>query len=232
MSELRPELPPLPKHMQKLKVDKRGYPVPWFVVWLDDEGKNVRPGTGTPDFRIVFPGAMQVAYQYKRCWVCGEPLGRHQAFVVGPMCAVNRTSAEPPSHVDCADFSARACPFLARPHARRRENDLPTEEERAEVPGIMLRRNPGVALVWITERGRWRPFKVPNGTLFDIGEPTGVRWYAEGREATRQEVQHSIDTGYPKLFEVAEQEDAVAELDAAVARAMPLLPDDSSEVTA
>lgn len=223
MTDLRPELPELPKHMRNLKVDQRGYPVPWFVVWLDENEQPVRRGEGKPDFRVIFPGAMSAAVNEKRCWVCGGPLGRYQAFVLGPMCAVNRTSAEPPSHVDCADYSARACPFLSRPHARRREHDLP---EHGEVPGVMLRRNPGVALVWVTERGHWRTFRAHNGTLFNIGEPRETRWYAEGRAATRQEIEASIDSGLPKLRELAEQDgpEAVAELFACVGQARELLP--------
>jgi hypothetical protein len=163
--------------------------------------------------------------------VCGGPLGRYEAFVLGPMCAVNRTSAEPPSHRDCAIWSARNCPFLSRPHARRRENNMPVEPEK-HVPGIMLKRNPGVALVWITEHGRWRRRRVPNGLLFEIGEPVETLWYAEGREATREEVDASIDSGLPALREIAEQEGegALLELAACVERAKPFLPEPAVSV--
>jgi hypothetical protein len=148
------------------------------------------------------------------------------------MCAVNRTSAEPPSHRDCADYSARACPFLARPHARRREQGMPDEMKQAEVPGIMLKRNPGVALVWITEHGRWRRFRAHNGLLFDIGEPVETRWYAEGRPATREEVEASIESGLPSLRELAEQdgEAALLELDTCVERAKRFLPEIATPV--
>src|SRR5215472_4103629 len=33
MQVIRPELPELPRTMQDLPRDKRGYPVPWFVDW-------------------------------------------------------------------------------------------------------------------------------------------------------------------------------------------------------
>jgi hypothetical protein len=63
------------------------------------------------------------------------------------MCAILRISGEPPSHRECAEFSARACPFLSRPDMVRREDRLP---DAAKFNPLMLERNPGVAMVWIT----------------------------------------------------------------------------------
>src|SRR5262245_13722710 len=106
MTSLRPDLPPLPDYMKSLKLDHRGYPVPWFVDWIN----------GKPDFRVVRPDGPGIAHRKHLCWVCGK--SRHTrlaAFVIGPMCAVNRISAEPPSHLECATFAATACPFLTHP---------------------------------------------------------------------------------------------------------------------
>jgi len=100
---IREDLPPLPSRMQTLKLDHRGYPVPWFVAWID----------GKPDFRVMDGKKMNQAVRFKKCWVCGSPLGRRFTFCIGPMCAINRTIGEPPSHHECVDFSARACPFLS-----------------------------------------------------------------------------------------------------------------------
>jgi hypothetical protein len=221
MNDLRPELPtPIPDRILRLPV-RRGYPVPWFVAWLDGETPVPR-GQGVPDFRVLYPGVTALAHNRGLCWVCGGSLGRYRAFVLGPMCAVNRTSAEPPGHRECADWAARACPFLARPHARRREAGLP--EEREAPAGIALLRNPGVALVWTTER--YGTKRDPDGgVLFDIGEPHHVAWWCEGREATRAEVQASIDSGEPALRALCEGEaGAHAALDRYLERAQPLLP--------
>lgn len=221
-SSYRQDLPPaMPARMRRLPVH-RGYPVPWFVAWLDGDQQPVAVGEGEPDFRVLKPGAIEHAWNRQRCWICGGPLGVYKAFVVGPMCAINRTSAEPPGHLDCADWSARACPFLARPHARRRDAGKP---EGTIVPaGIGLMRNPGVALVWVTDRPRVR--RTPTGDLFNIGQPTQLHWYAEGREATREEVAASIDSGYPELYKLAEAEgaEAIAELESLLWRARQLLP--------
>lgn len=209
---LRDGLPPLPERMRRLPLDARGYPVPWFVAWLD----------GVPDFRVVGPGKIVTAINKRVCWLCGERLGSYGAFVIGPMCAVNRTSSEPPSHRDCAIFAARACPFLTRPKAQRREANLPADK----VPpaGAMIERNPGVCLVWVTRRWQW--YAATNGVLCEVGDPTETLWYAEGRTATRAEIEESICTGLPIIRAEAEREGpaSVAELDQMVARAMLLLP--------
>lgn len=220
---LRPELPPLPERMRSLPVD-RGYPVPWFVEWIEgDPPRPCKVGTGVPEFRIMSSERFELARRESRCWVCGEKLGRHAAFTIGPMCAVNRVSAEPPSHVECAVFSARGCPFLSRPHARRREAGMP--EGTGQAAGIALMRNPGVALVFVTRD--YRAFTPPGGgVLYRLGDPERCEWFCEGRPASRAEVLASIESGLPALRELAEQdgEKAVAELERMTERALALVP--------
>lgn len=203
---------PMPERIRALPVSARGYPVPWFVALID----------GVPDFRVVAPGRLTQAVKGRRCWVCGQPLGRYMAMTLGPMCAINRTVSEPPSHRDCAVFSARACPFLANPRMRRNEVALP--EERTEAPGVHLRRNPGAVAVWITEG--YTPFRAGDGVLFTFDDPVEITWFAEGRPATRAEVQASIDGGMPalKAAYLANGPDGLAQLRGDLARALPLLP--------
>lgn len=212
---MREGLPPPPPNIAKLPLDDRGYPVPWFV-YIDPEGK--------ADFRIIGPSKIVSAIRHNLCWVCGKQLGRVKAFVVGPMCAVNRTSAEPPSHLECAVWSACACPFLTRPRMRRNPKGLP-ENAKDFVPGMMLDRNPGVTLVWGCLR---YSYFAPDdrGLLFTMGPPNRLQWFCEGRPATRAEVLYSIDTGLPFLRAEAEKDGpfALAELDAYLARTMQLLP--------
>lgn len=205
--------------MKHLPTNKAGYVVPWFVAWID----------GEPDFRVIRSGGIADAYNNKTCWLCGHRMGSYAAFVIGPMCAVNRTSPEPPSHRECATYAARMCPFLANPNMQRRERGIP--EDKVDPAGNAILRNPGVALVWVSKT--WRPYRVPPevpganpGVLFDVGDPTDVEWWALGREATRAEIEESIRTGLPILLEQATQEgpDAVKELAAMAQRAMRLLP--------
>lgn len=206
MTPLRPELERLPARMSTLPIDERGYPVPWFVAWQN----------GKPEFRAMDTQKWIRAVQQRRCWVCGGPLGRHVAFVAGPMCGLNRTSAEPPSHLECAEWSARNCPFLSRPHMVRREDAvINTESLKDRGAGIPIERNPGVAMVWVTtsyrvfDDGKGRP-------LIEMGPADRVLWYAEGRLATRAEVAASVDSGLPRLRDVARQEGAEAALNQAV----------------
>jgi hypothetical protein len=200
--------------------------VPWFVEWVkDDHGQlvGVPIGEGVPRFEIMSHDRWVLAIKESRCWVCGGRLSAWRAFAIGPMCAVNHTSAEPPSHVDCAEWSARNCPFLSRPRMSRRAH-IP--EGAKEAPGVALMRNPGVALVWVTKAGRYKLTRVPNGQLFDIGDPLRVSWWCEGREATRAEIEESIDSGLPSLLGLAEDEGprAVRQLHRQVDRARELLP--------
>lgn len=229
MNALRQGLPELPARMARLPIDARGYPVPWFVGWVDVDGRPLPRGQGTPDFRVIQGGAIAMALYLKSCWLCGEPLGAFKTFVIGPMCAINRVSSEPPSHLDCADFAARACPFLVRPNQRRNTHGLPEDTKKAAGCGIA--RNPGVTLVWTTKSYRARVVRagqgIASGLLIQVGDPEHVRWYREAREATRAEVLESIESGLPVLREDAERQKQGAPelLDQYIARAMKLLPE-------
>lgn len=214
---LREGLPPLPERMRHLPIDERGYPVPWFVAWVD----------GKPEFRVADNQKWTQCVRYSRCWVCGEVVGKFKTFVIGPMCAVNRTTSEPACHLDCAIFSATACPFLTLPKAKRNERNLP--EGNSEPGGISIRRNPGVTCLWTTLG--YRVFETGTGPLFRLGDPTSVEWYAEKRQATRAEILASIDSGMPLLREQCDKEDTPelcrqshALLDGYYARMLPLLP--------
>ena len=171
----------MPTRISALPVSETGYPVPWFVDC----------STGTPDFRVVGRGKVKLAFERGLCWICGQPLGRYKSFVIGPMCAINRVSSEPPSHRDCGIFAARACPFLTRPRMVRNEKGLPVD--RVEPPGIALARNPGVAAVWTTRS--FAPFPVDQGSLFSFDDPSELLWFAQGRSATDAEVRASIESG-------------------------------------
>lgn len=195
MVTLRAELEALPSRMKGLPVDERGYVVPWFVDWVD----------GKPEFRAMNMDKWVRAVRFKLCWVCGDRMGRWMTFVAGPMCGINRTSAEPPAHLECAQWSARNCPFLNNPNAIRRVDEtVPVVSD--NTAGFALTRNPGVTMLWTTkdyslfEDGRRRP-------LLHMGEPESVEWYACGQHATLAQIQASIDSGVSALVAIASQQE-------------------------
>ena len=211
----------IPPRIAKLPISPEGYPVPWFVQWLRD-GKPCQPGEGVPDFRVMDRDKLRRAIQFHNCWVCGEQMSAFKTFVIGPMCIINRTSSEPPVHYECGKFSAIACPFLTQPKMRRNEKDMPIDT--SAPAGEMIARNPGVMCLWITKKFTVR--RVENGVLFTIGNPVNKLWYCEGRPATRAEIMYSIDTGYPILLKMAEQEGdkAIVQLERQKREAMQHVP--------
>jgi hypothetical protein len=191
--EYRSDLPERPRRMLSLPIDDRGFPIPWFV-HIDN---------GKADFRVIRPGGINIAHAKELCWLCGERRGAYLTFVVGPMCGINRVTAEPPCHRECAEYAARACPFLTRPLAVRNERDMPEE---ADVAGFMIKRNPGVSLLWTTKS--YKPFRVEGGSgyLLRLGEPTDLKFYAKGRKATLDEIWASVESGYPILEKMAQED--------------------------
>lgn len=214
-SPYRAGLSPIPARLRKRPIE-RGYPVPWFCEKVGDHW----------DFRIVDGRKFRPAIDQQLCWICGGKLGGYKAFTIGPMCAINRTISEPPSHRDCATFAIRACPFLNQRESRRNAANLPDGVNAPAGDGID--RQPGVSLLWITKG--YRVMQVENGILFKIGDPTAVEWFREGRPALRSEIMESIDSGYPILLAAAKEDGsaAVRELETARDRAMALLPKEST----
>lgn len=218
---MREELTEPPRLMHGLPVDKRGYPVPWFVEWIN----------GEPEFRAMDMRKFRAAIRDRLCWTCGKPLFGEGVFVIGPMCAVNRISSEPPSHRECALYAAINCPFLSRPQARRRSDEQFNSAIKVAA-GMMVERNPGVTLLWYCKRyevmtSPARPGIANAGLLFQLGRAFKTEWYREGRPATRAEVIEALESGLPKLRQVARDYDGpegVLLIENQITNAMRLVP--------
>lgn len=205
----------MPDRIAALPRNAKGFPIPYFAEEVN----------GERDFRVVSAVKMAHAVRNDLCWVCGERLGKFKAFVIGPMCGINRTISDPPSHRDYAIFSARNCPFLSNPLASRRTSNLPENGQDAARFGI--KRNPGAVGVWITQS--YKPFRAPAGNagiLFSIGDPTEVLWFANGEPADRMAIVESVRTGLPHLLDLAraEGERAIRALDDRVQQFEQFLP--------
>lgn len=175
-----------PRHLAARPVQD-GYIVPYFVAWID----------GVADFRVVDTHKFESCRKFQFCWLCGKPLGAHRVFVIGPMCVINRTTSEPPSHRACAEYAAQVCPHIVHPKAKRRSHGLP--EQHHEPGGVMVKDNPGMVVLW--ESQTYRYYNAPNGgVLVDIGSPSAApEWWIGGRRAGRTEVLPLFETSVERL---------------------------------
>jgi hypothetical protein len=204
--------------------------VPFFVAWFK-EGTVQREGFGEPDFRVVDPQKMTSCVRLNLCWICGQPLGRHHAFVLGPMCVVTRVTSEPGSHHDCALYALQVCPFLV--HPTRRRNERPFQTEIVAAAGEHSTANPGIMALWMTN-GQALPFQAQRGApgvLFHVSQPTVVTWWREGRLATRGDVSAALWAAEPRLRATCAVDGvSPAEFDIMLGRAFGYLPREGSDV--
>lgn len=106
---------PVPEFMQHLPLTDRGYLKPWFV-----KGD---------DFRVVDGEKAWLSVNKKACWICGQPFKPNEYAMVGDAnSAFHRIYAEPPCHVECAQYAAQVCPFMLYPNAKRRLAGLSHEQ--------------------------------------------------------------------------------------------------------
>lgn len=200
--------------MAKRPRDPRGFPVPYFVAWVD----------GVPLFHVVDEEKWLRCVRHRRCWLCGEELGRRFAFVLGPMCTISRVTSEPPEHHDCAEFAARYCPFMVNPRMKRLpQSTLP--EGYQPPAGVHVERNPGTYAIWST--ASYQPFKVANGILIRVGDPLRVSWWREGKPADRATAVAAIEDGCPIVMQdaVKNGREYVADLIDGLRGLVPHMPD-------
>lgn len=104
----------IPKELSHLKIDSRGYPIPYSVSWIDDK----------PEFRFLNQDRLDMILERKVCHICGKKLPTDFVyFMAGPWGLQNKISTDAPMHRLCAEFSLIACPHLYLQKAQRREND-------------------------------------------------------------------------------------------------------------
>jgi hypothetical protein len=190
--------PDAPSRVARLPVDRRGFPVPWFVAWLD----------GQPQFPVVDAAKLAVAWKDERCWVCGDRLGAYRGWVVGPMSVIEGATPEPPSHYECAGFAVRTCPFLANTNPRwsGKAVDAPGFAPQANVSGVLS----DATAIWLSKGRGATPFQAGDGLLFGLDEPARLEWYVAGRSATGAEVREAIAAGLPTLRRSAEAQGRAA----------------------
>ena len=58
---------PIPRRLAGRPINERGFPVPWFVSWID----------GKWDFVNLDPRKVFDAVKQNKCFLCGDPLGQY-----------------------------------------------------------------------------------------------------------------------------------------------------------
>jgi hypothetical protein len=98
----------IPDRMKHLKVDKRGFPVPWIVQYDRD---------GQPHFAVNQEHLRVRCLTHDLCSVCGGKLLRGRWFVGGALSAFHANGAfiDPPMHYECSHFALQVCPYIALP---------------------------------------------------------------------------------------------------------------------
>lgn len=108
---------PVPKALQDLRRDKRGYPIPQGV-WQD-------PKTGEYDFRVLDQQVRVEALKKKLCAISGLPMNTGEYwFIGGPSSFENRLFIDGPMCFEAAEFSMKTCPYLALRESRHRQSGL------------------------------------------------------------------------------------------------------------
>lgn len=119
----------IPKELSHLKLDPRGYPIPYFVPIID----------GLPNFRFLHTEKQDNCFNRHLCPICGKKLNPDYSYIVtGPIGMKNQVSTDPAMHRVCAEFSMLACPHLFYQKAERKETAGPQTYIINEKPDKMM----------------------------------------------------------------------------------------------
>lgn len=103
----------IPEFLKHLPIDKRGYPIPFFVPIKD----------GIPEFRFADVNKFNLCTEKKLCWICGRKLIKNCFFfLTGPHGLANRVQSDCPMHRECAEATMQLCPHIFYGKAERKEN--------------------------------------------------------------------------------------------------------------
>lgn len=110
---------PIPKRMENLPIDIRGFPIP-YTVHIDPAGKT--------DFSKIDVEKHAKCIIDKTCTICGQSLGTDMWFVAGWKVALNPNGAfvDGALHKQCGVYALKVCPYLAVPsYVKQSVNEIP-----------------------------------------------------------------------------------------------------------
>lgn len=103
---------PIPDRLKKFPLWRGKYPI-FYVVTVHN---------GEPLFTVLSRAKQVEATNKNLCHICGERMSPPYYFIGGPMCMKYRRFNDGPMHKECAEYAAKACPFLANPLAKYKAN--------------------------------------------------------------------------------------------------------------
>ena len=186
----------VPPRVRALPRDEHDHPIPW---WTPTTG-------GVPDWRGFSAGRLLDALRHELCWTCGIRRGAVSAVILTGPTLLSRLSTEPPSHTTCAEYAARACPFLT--------GTTPPRE------GLV---RPVVA-VWATRDTETYPTG-DGGLVVRAGPAEHVTWWRAGRPATYEDADAAITAGWAHLTALTDSSATLAHLDGRRIEAAAALPE-------
>jgi len=131
----------IPKELQHLKVDERGYPIPFFVPYHE----------GKPNFRFTDMAKIIECVEHNKCGVCGKKLYKDYSYIItGKVGMGNRVSSDAAMHRACAEFALISCPHMYYEKAERKENKPGIQ------PHLLTDKIAEVMLVRCRTKFKWR----------------------------------------------------------------------------
>jgi hypothetical protein len=119
----------VPHFLDHLKIDERGYPIPFFVPIVD----------GKPNFKFADLNKFNLCVEKHLCWICGKKLPKdYFYFIAGPVGLQNKVHSDPAMHKECAQFTLIACPHLFYQKAERKENEQQTPYQILQKPNCLF----------------------------------------------------------------------------------------------
>jgi len=106
-----------------------GMPIP-FMSPIDAEGR--------PLFSIDDEILKMRAINERLCGLCGEPLGQWIGFIGEAANRDARIFQQPGMHVNCIQYAATICPWIANPGYQVRNNAVPSLARRPQCNGMPI----------------------------------------------------------------------------------------------
>lgn len=183
------ELPKLPKQMESLERDGRGYPILFSLARRKGDG-----GTEEVDFTAIDPGKVLRCGYNSLCGICGGSLRTARSQTWLPTCFIgggysileSHCFNDPAMHKECATWAMEVCPCMILSSYRRK----PAKDDMASHPAGVDTRPTFFGM--IISRGYY--FLDQHG-LFVANLPTVARLWKPGTNTppSQEEIDNYLD---------------------------------------